>query len=120
MKNEEIMELLVKNGKKNKGFFYQRVKLRPFVNEWKNKEKIFAEEWVKINKNKIYDFGLLQTLFFVKDINNISPGYLLLKITPIQRCIVATVIQWFGSNCGFSFLVDCLKECGYKLEKIKK
>ena len=30
-----------------------------------------------------------------------------------DRMIVATVIQWLGSNVGFSFLHETLKDFGY-------
>lgn len=40
----------------------------------------------------------------------------------LNRCVdqktatdVATVIQWLGSNVGFSFLHEALQRCGYKL-----
>lgn len=33
--------------------------------------------------------------------------------------IVATVIQWLGSNCGMAFLSEALRECGYQIKEIK-
>lgn len=36
-------------------------------------------------------------------------------IGPRERTIVATVIQWLGSNCGFSFLQEALRRAGYRI-----
>ena len=41
------------------------------------------------------------------------------NLTEREHRILATVVQWFGSNCGFSFLRECLRECGYTLEPIR-
>ncbi len=40
-------------------------------------------------------------------------------ITKNDRVIVATVIQWLGTNIGFNFLERTLKKCGYKIVKIE-
>ena len=40
------------------------------------------------------------------------------RITKRDACIVATVIQWLGSNVGFDFLRTCLEKCGYRLDRI--
>lgn len=34
-------------------------------------------------------------------------------LTQEQATDVATVVQWLGSNVGFSFLIAALKRCGY-------
>ena len=31
--------------------------------------------------------------------------------------IAETVIQWLGSNCGYAFLSDVMRNCGYKIVK---
>lgn len=30
--------------------------------------------------------------------------------------VAATVVQWLGTACGYSFLERCLKEAGFKIE----
>lgn len=40
-------------------------------------------------------------------------------ITDRERMIVATVIQWFGSNVGFCFLERMLKSAGYEIKRIQ-
>lgn len=39
-------------------------------------------------------------------------------VTERERIIVATVIQWLGSNVGWCFVEDALRAAGYKLVKI--
>jgi len=56
--------------------------------------------------------GTLQNLMF--DIN----GKAMFHITENDRTIVATVIQWLGTNVGFCFLEAALKRCGLKIVKI--
>lgn len=34
-----------------------------------------------------------------------------------DRRIAATLMQWLGSNVGFSFLQEALAKCGYKIVK---
>lgn len=37
------------------------------------------------------------------------------KLTQRDADVAATVIQWLGTNCGFCFLEECLKEMGYEV-----
>lgn len=39
------------------------------------------------------------------------------EVTQRDAEIVATVIQWLGSNCGMSFLQAALQKCGLRIEK---
>lgn len=89
--------------------------LFPERKEFNVREKVFSEEWQI--ENKIIPWmnqgrGTLQNLMINKD--NTTVFY----ITENDRVIVATVIQWLGTNIGFSFLERTLKKCGYKLVKI--
>lgn len=91
----------------NQGLFHERI-------EFNYKEKAFAETWKKENKIESHvnqGQGTLQNLMF--DRNN-EPCY---YITKNDRVIVATVIQWLGTNIGFNFLERALKKCGYKIVK---
>ena len=38
-----------------------------------------------------------------------------IKISRLHRAMIATVVQWFGTNVGFSNLEEVLKKCGYTL-----
>lgn len=91
----------------NEGLFPERMKFN-------DKEKHFSDEWKKENKilsHVNHGNGTLQDIMFGKD------GIPLYYITRNDRIIVATVIQWLGSNVGFSFLEKVLKKCGYKIIK---
>lgn len=37
-----------------------------------------------------------------------------------DRVIIATVIQWLGSNIGFAFLMSALAACGYEVRRKEK
>ena len=90
----------------NIGYFTHRL-------EFNDTEKAFHDKWLEINEPKRgfnYGHGTLQDLFFDQK------GKCLVELTKRDREIVATVIQWLGSNIGFSFLQETLKEVGYKIE----
>ena len=119
MEKEAIKAL----GRNNKGFRYERINhVNPFDETDTNKEKVFINRWQKENKKRPgnnYGRGILQDLFTDRKGVMAVPIFLL-KIKPIHRFIAATVIQWLGTNCGFSFLIECLKDCGYTLERTQK
>jgi hypothetical protein len=50
-------------------------------------------------------YGCLHTLL----------GHHKIIATDREKRIVATVIQWLGTNCGRSFLHEALKRCGAKI-----
>lgn len=60
--------------------------------------------------------------FHDKDVNNIiGPARRpRIRITPRERVIVTTVIQWLGTNVGIGFLHVALGRCGYKLTPTDK
>lgn len=92
----------------NIGLFSERI-------EFNEKEKAFHESWKEENKIQSHvnqGMGTLQNLMVGKDE---KPLY---YITQNDRIIVATIIQWLGSNIGFNFLERTLKKCGYKIVKI--
>lgn len=105
----------------NKGLFSERQEHNP-------REKAFADEWERENTNCRaidYGWGTLQNLFIKTD----GPGgrlwsplfhrRIVTRINKRDRFIVATVIQWLGSNVGMSFLHSALKKCGYRIVKIE-
>lgn len=103
---------------KHKGIFRRRIK-------YNDREKAFADLWEKENeaiKGLDYGYGILQNLMF-KGPN--SPNLLwgkwnvVFNITQREACIVATVIQWLGTNVGFCFVERALNKCGYRIERIK-
>jgi hypothetical protein len=91
-----------------------------------DREKSFAELWEKENDPDYcrcinFGHGLLQDLFIRQD-GPIYPhrgGSAALIVNKRDRFVVATVIQWLGSNCGLEFLQKALEKCGYRLERIQ-
>lgn len=111
----------------NRGRCYNRTKYIPAKghhpgSEWVNKEKVFADHWEEENRRLPYvnyGQGILQDLFMKPGSLRHYP-YATHVINCRERMIVATVIQWLGSNCGFGWLIDVLKECGWELRRIEK
>lgn len=87
-------------------------------NKFNDIEKAFSEQWHEdniIKRHMNQGHGLLQDLFIDRDkFNNRIFHYI---ITRNDRTIVATVIQWLGTNVGMSFLTRALNRCGYNLVK---
>lgn len=90
----------------NRGMFHNRTQGKTFQ---AFRERVFIQNWEKENKN----FEILQSLF--TDTTDLFLPKTLKRITNRERMIVATVIQWLGSNVGWSYLTESLKEMGYKL-----
>lgn len=82
------------------------------------RELAFAEHWADENERKTwinYGQGILQDLFIDRDpFWPFGPSSVKV-ISKRERMIVATVIQWLGSNCGFAFLREALNKCGYDI-----
>lgn len=100
------------------------------VHESSDREKAFADEWERECQRRPginYGQGLLQDLMAVPDNHAPSwvrerPGLFFMggmrfafKITPREATIAATVVQWFGTNCGWGFLETVVRKCGYLL-----
>lgn len=85
-----------------------------------DRELAFQQQWIKENRMERginMGNGILQDLFtFQRQRSNLKD--IELEISKRERMIVATVIQWLGTNCGWSFLELSLKKCGYKITKI--
>lgn len=90
--------------------------------EHNDREKAFHDQWLKENKPDGFTcngVGLLQALF-IEDSLSVMKMKTVRKISRPERMVVATVIQWLGSNIGWCFLSDSLKRCGYKIVPIDK
>ncbi len=108
-------------------------RLRPEANC--PREVAFAEEWEKENNRDQFTTraSLLQQLmllysehprrgFFRDYLCAFGAPYrkVAFRIRRRDAVIVATIIQWLGSNIGFCFLEMALRRCGYKIVKIEK
>lgn len=87
------------------------------------REKAFHDVWLEWNEARAghnQGQGILQDLFI--DDNPQSKGLTKIwheVINSRDRRIVATIIQWLGTNVGIGFLSEALKRGGqYKLESI--
>lgn len=104
MKPEEIITHL---GSQNKGFWYPRTKHPSSF-----AEKAFIKNWQAENKR----YHILSHLF--KTQNNTTEAVYtspILKVSRRDRFVVATVIQWLGTNVGMGFLHKAIKEAGYEI-----
>jgi len=104
----------------HRGLYYRRTKSRH--DGWTNREKIFADEWEKENRERPcidYGMGILQDLMVTEthELWMCLPKKIAFIISRREACIVATVVQWFGSNVGFCFLETCLNKMGYTIAK---
>lgn len=88
-------------------------------------ERIFCEEWQKecrpargIN----FGFGLLQDLFIEAARAGSPWAGIRFVLIPSQReaYIVATVVQWLGTNVGFAFLLKCLNKAGLTIRPLRE
>lgn len=112
---------ILKLGGVDKGYKFDRTK-----HEHGEREKSFYNHWKKENRKLSYiNFGqgVLQDLFAVVDDRRLFwrnlRGFKVI-INRRDRYIVATVMQWLGTNCGWCFLQETLKSCGYRIVKIEE
>jgi hypothetical protein len=99
------------------GIHYRR------VNSGSNpREKVFADAWEHENAKW---FTLKELMFWhaPRQLNDPTPwlrrGKWCFRVRRRDTVIVATIIQWLGSNCGMDFLERALHQCGYQLKKIE-
>lgn len=85
------------------------------------RERVFADEWEKEaqpNPGLNFGFGALQDLLIDR-----SPGdprfarRFVAEIGPRDAMIVATIMQWLGTNVGWCWLEQTLKKAGYRVVK---
>ena len=91
------------------------------LSEHNPREVAYHDEWVKQNQPNAginYGHGVLQDLFFIEDEKSqFRNPKCHTVINERDRFIVATVIQWLGTNVGMSFLESALNKCGHRIEK---
>ena len=124
-----------KESKPRRGVAWERTEY-PYPHQT-NLEKIFQDKWNKENTpspGTNRGLGTAQELFVVpqkysdsfdgpnKDDHNFFTHFfekevMVYELTEREQRIILTVIQWFGTNCGFAFLNECLKEGGYTLRR---
>lgn len=89
----------------NVGHRVERIKEGPI-------EKAFHDTWLKWNEPRagVNDGnGILQDLFIERGPNMFSRKWIA-DISPRERWIVATIIQWLGTNVGMSFLYEVFQQ----------
>lgn len=74
------------------------------------RELAFARQWTKENKPGINRSLLLQLVCHDSDGRDVVR-----ELEQQEATTAATVIQWLGSNVGWSFLQEALESCGYKI-----
>jgi hypothetical protein len=117
MTQSDFNILVKKNGSKNLGWRTDRLNYDP-----NDIENAFSQHWQNENKGRLgtnFGQGILQDLFFRR--TEVFKGHetyqLFHKVSNKERLIVATVIQWLGTNVGFCFLREVLDKTGYKIVK---
>lgn len=103
---EDIIAIALKEDahEANVGRNFNRTKTNP-------RELAFYEQWMKENEPLSYinkGHGILQDLF-IESTGQLFSRKTIEVINNRDRMIVATVIQWLGSNVGMSFLHEALK-----------
>ena len=88
------------------------------------RERAFADRWMVENHAALrfgvkHGLGLLVDLIGVEYRPGHSPGDWFAgsgpcwPVTRRDSRVAATVIQWLGTNVGFGFLVEALRDAGY-------
>lgn len=111
---EEYESVASRNGARNMGWKHERI-------PYNYREMAFAKEWERENKKSLILGGpILTELHRGPRESLLSEGTLLCEPTNRERCIVATIIQWLGSNVGFAWLERVLNNCGYTIVQIPR
>jgi hypothetical protein len=116
---KDIMDLAVQQDayENNKGYKWERCKDNP-------REMAFYEQWLKENQPLSWvnnGHGILQDLFIERNITQpLGQTKWIVEINNRDRWIVATIIQWLGTNVGFCFLQEALRRCGYTIVQSKR
>lgn len=68
-------------------------------------EKVWAEEWARENDRGEMSSPILETLIYDRrNAGQVQPSLFKVPLTVRERRIVATVVQWMGTNVGSSFV----------------
>lgn len=96
------------------GKYANRMKLQC---ESTTRERALANGWIHENTHKPGingGHGALELLLCSDEQSRIVR-----ELTPDEATAAATVIQWLGSHCGWSFLCESLRTAGYTIRKDK-
>jgi hypothetical protein len=108
-----------------------------------NLEKIFMEEWNKENMDVAWinnGFGVAQLLMIISAekamlydgpnqdgdqyhlFNSFmnGPEVCIYDLTEREQRIIATIVQWLGTNVGFGFICRCFRRAGYEIRDIRE
>lgn len=111
-----------RKAKKRRGLLHHSLDRQRLGRETWGIERAFADGWENENKpypGINYGWGTLQDLMVRQRIPYALSGERIpFWITQRVAVIVATVIQWLGTNCGFAFLDNVLRKCGHTIIKI--
>jgi hypothetical protein len=102
----------------DRGLDYERVEFDRTHGRERGLEVCFAEVWEEVNIAEPginHGHGILQDLMFSRGIGPFHDHTCRRKITPRDREIVATVVQWLGTNVGGGFLYEVFNRAGWKL-----
>lgn len=119
--DEELDELIhvaneADDHEHNVGYFSERIN-----HHHGGREKAFHKHWKSENfpsKGINFGYGILQDLFINTDKKDtLQSKRAMFWVQKRERRIVATVIQWLGTNCGWCFLTDVINSCGYEVVK---
>ena len=99
------MEKFIKQrGSKNMGFLYERISENR-KHKYNDTEEAFIKEW-----NKKYGMHNQSYATALSSLFRSTKFKRQLKINLRDRMVVATIIQWLGSNCGMCFIETVLKQ----------
>lgn len=103
---------------KNAGLWADR------LNQHNSREVAFAEQWEQENERINESGAIVCSLLYT---NGHGGGHWCTEKCPRprldtehldrDRVVASTIVQWLGSNVGFSFLEEALKRCGYRIVK---
>lgn len=103
----------------DRGFRHQRTEIDDATGHL---EKALADLWEEQNRPNSalnYGLGLLQDLLVTgtsRAFSLLPRGEVLHRVTSDERRVVATVIQWLGTNCGRGFLYEAFRRAAWKIE----
>ena len=109
---------ILKLGGVDKGYKFERTSY-----EHGDREKIFYKQWKRENVKRVWinqGQGILQNLFHIQPQKWYHAYGWKVIINKRDRYIVATVMQWLGTNCGWCWLEETLRKCGYRIVKIER
>jgi hypothetical protein len=73
-------------------------------------ERAFAFRWLERNASDLTNLSLL--------LDGAEDEWR--PVTQRDARVAATVIQWLGTNCGFNFLLETLRQTGYEVRDVRR